>query len=124
MDTGRRLAKGIHVTTATIVHKAQFSGHSHPLGPIGGCENHMRYTVAIVPGDEVKKTLYPLTDSKLPVTVGFRMTWNTGDATDHEAESERLLGLIEKAPVQDRTLTGNAIDFYTVGSGITMGLFT
>ena len=43
------------------------------------------------------------------------MTWNTGDATDHEAESERLLGLIEKVLVQDRSLGGNAI---------TMDLFT
>jgi hypothetical protein len=94
------------------------------LGPIDGFENRMRYTAGIVPGDEIKKTLYPITDCTLPVTVEFRMTWNTGDASDHEAESERLLGLIEKVLVQDRTLGGNAIDFYTVGNAITMDLFT
>ena len=94
------------------------------LGPIGGFENRMRYTAGIVPGDEIKRTLFPITDCTLPVTIEFRMTWNTGDASDHEAESERLLGLIEQALVQDRSLGGNAIDFYTVGNAITMDLFT
>ena len=39
-------------------------------------------------------------------------------------KSKRLLGLIEKVLVQDRSLGGNAIDFYTVGNAITMDLFT
>jgi hypothetical protein len=93
------------------------------LGPLGDLDDRRRYAAGIVPGDEVKTTRFPITDCMLPVVIEFRMTWNTGDAEPGN-EAERILGLIQKALLQDITLGGNAYDLREIGNQITLDLWT
>jgi len=93
------------------------------LGPIGDPENRNRYAAGIVTGDEQKTMMVNVVECELPVSVEFRMTWNTGDKLPQE-EAERILGLLQTGLQQDYTLGGNAYDFYETGNAIVLDLFS
>jgi hypothetical protein len=101
-------------------YSVEFSAVEH--GPLGDFDNRRRYVAAVVPGNESKRTRYPLTDCTLPVTIEFRMTANRGDQRP-AVEAERVLGEIQRRIGEDRTLGGLAIDVRETGNDVDLDTY-
>lgn len=87
------------------------------LGPLGDADTRKLHSAGILPGRERKKTLYPLDDCWLPISIEFRQTINRGDAASG-IEIERVLGEVQTRIHADTTLGGNALDLRELGNEI------
>ncbi|QIG66817.1 hypothetical protein EVB27_148 [Rhizobium phage RHph_TM16] len=101
------------------------------IGPLSMVDLQKRFTIGIVPGDEIKKDLFPFKEAILPVTVEFKGVKQKGDP-DPGVFAEMLLTICQRVCLANMNLglpdmvfnvseTGNSIDMETFGDKAVAG---
>ncbi|MDR3739018.1 MAG: hypothetical protein P4L40_08350 [Terracidiphilus sp.] len=93
------------------------------LGPLGDPDQRKQYSVGVVPGPEKNGFEFPYAMVFLKVDVEFRVTANRGDAKPGIL-GERALGVVKQVLLDDRQLSGQAIDTKITGSEVDLQTYT
>jgi hypothetical protein len=92
------------------------------VGPLADPDYRRRYSIGLVPQQEIYGDLYPHITRELQVAIEFRVTVNRDDE-DPGLMAEHMLGVIETICLADITWGGRAIDTKLMGNEVNMATF-